>query len=536
MKHINVFVAGSKKLRDYRDKLVLWANRRNYDYRQQNVPLQINVYSFKEVGDNQDAYNRVITEDSDIVAFLVEGVLGDNTQEELAQAKKGYGINHHPTILIFTHDADDKAIAFIRGVMGTRDFSVDFETADELVSKFARRIDKYITTHNLLAKAKEQEPTPTPTPTPKPAPAPAPTPAPTPAPAPVTKPVPTPAPVTKPAPVAHAAAAPAPKPSTGLKKWGIAAAIVLCLIGMVAGWCAGRKYIQHNAEKPVLLIAGGGSVANFIEDKANTDIDSLAYYPDGYYVHLPTKPAWKMLVEEVITEQSKRRYYPICIAATEATDSNFTNAGISQEKFVDYGIVVSCEIGYDSLAVYVAQNSPLFQTHPELATANTISVEMLRTLVFDGSTNVFTTSPESGTRADYCKMFKVEDSELNTHVTNVFSEKTPIAKLNVGEKPYILLGSNYFCLKEDRNSLRKLNVDYTPKSMLVYFMAYKKADGVTIDVNKDADYHVPQLTRDFLAKLRYKGLEKYISPEGNIRVSGLKNVIYKPSDLLPYKK
>lgn len=518
MKHINVFVAGSKKLRDYRDKLVLWANRRNYDYRQQNVPLQINVYSFKEVGDNQDAYNRVITEDSDIVAFLVEGVLGDNTQEELAQAKKGYGINHHPTILIFTHDADDKAIAFIRGVMGTRDFSVDFETADELVSKFARRIDKYITTHNLLAKAKEQEPTPVPTPAPTPTP----------------KPAPAPAPVTKPAPVAHAAAAPAPKPSTGLRKWGIAAALVLCLIGMVGGWCAGRRYIQHNAEKPVLLIAGGGSVANFIENRNNTDIDSLAYYPDGYYVHLPTIPAWKMLVDEVITDQSRRRYYPICIAATPAKDSNFTNSGVPIERFKDNGIVVSCEIGTDSLAVYVAQNSNIFEMHPELAKTNTISVDMLKTMVFDGSTNVFSTSAESGTRADYCRIFNVKDSELVAHVTAVFSEKTPIPDVNDGKKPYILLGSNYFTIKEDHKSLRKLNVDCKPKSMIVYIMAYRKSEnGLT---GAGGDYFIPKITRDFLAKLRYKGLQNYLSPDGRISVSVHGKVIYKPSDLLPCKK
>ena len=39
MININVFVAGSKKLREHRDRLTIWANKKNYDYRRRNEDI-----------------------------------------------------------------------------------------------------------------------------------------------------------------------------------------------------------------------------------------------------------------------------------------------------------------------------------------------------------------------------------------------------------------------------------------------------------------------------------------------------------------
>ena len=474
MKRINIFIAGSKSLRTYREKLVLWANERNYAYRKAHENVRVNMYSFKEVGDDQDTYNKVITEESDVILFLVEGTIGDKTKEELAKAKKAFHKKHRPEIWVFIHNLDNNTMSYIEGAMG-REYAVDFESADDLVNKVSTRVDSYID-HYALKGANSQGTS---------------------------------------------------FKSLVFNKRNIAILLfLLCLLlGYGVGkYCSGSLSTIQNNDKPMLLFAGGGSVANFIEEQEGTQIPSLADYPNGYFVHLPTKSAWKMLVEEVVSLQDARRYYPICISATEATDEDFCSAQISQQMFVDSAIVVSCKLGEDSLAVYAQKDCEFLKRNPECLFSKHISVDKLRELVKSKEMNVFSTSFESGTRAGYCKVLGIENTDLNQYLAGQFSEFSAVSAVSKGDKSYLLLGSQYYTMKAIKNDAVKLTVqsEYA-KPMMIYFMAYRK--------NQDI-YWVPQETLDFLGHLKVHSLDNYVSSDGYIRIKNHEHVIYDESMLL----
>jgi len=461
MKYINIFVAGSKTLDNYRNSLVLWANGKNYKYRKKGNIIQINVYSFKEVGDDQDSYNRSISEDSDITLFLVEGTIGDRTKEELNKAKSSFIDCRRPEIWVFTKRPDHTTSNFLQGALGNN-YSIDFETEDDLVNKVNTRIDDYV---EKLPKRK----------------------------------------------------------NIPFRIWWTV--LLLALFTSILGWAIGNyTNFKDESEKKMLLIAGGGSVTNFIESQTDTNFPVLADYRDGYFLHLPTKSAWTMLVEEVISLQDTRRYYPVCISATEATDEDFCSAQITQKMYLDSAVVVSCKLGMDSLAVYIQKDSKFFTAHPECEKSKRISIQLLKNLVMSKEMNVYSTSFESGTRAGYCKVLGIDNFKLNNYLAGQFSELFPISAVSHNNKPYMLLGSQYYQMNAVKNDAIGLTVESSyAKPMMVYFMAYR----VSHDI-----YKIPEETRVFLGKLKLHSLDDYISKDGTIKIKNHSHVIYNESNLI----
>lgn len=488
MRYINIFVAGSKQLMDYRQQLVLWANHNNYKYRQLSKNVQLNVFSFKEVGDDQDTYNKIITDTSDIVLFLIDGTIGEKTKEELMKAKEGYIHNHHPIIFVFTNNVDNNSIAFLEGALG-RNYSIDFDSCDDLIYKVNDRIEKYIETMELAFDADSK--------------------------------------VISEKPSIHESNDALTVPGKRIKTLCLSSLIAVCMF--FTGWFVSQLYCNHQYSSPgehhpMLLIAGGGSIANFIEEQPGTAIPKLADYPHGYFVHLPTKSAWKMLVEEVVSLQDARRYYPICISATEARDEDLCSAQISQQMFLDSAIVVSAKLGEDSLAVYVQKNCKFLYNNPLCFMNKHISVEQLKELILSKDMNVYSTSLESGTRAGVCKVLGIENSQLGEYLAGQFSENSPLSAVSVGEKPYLLLGSKYYCMNAVKNDAVRLTVqsDYV-KPMMVYFMAYR-ASGDT--------YKIPQETIRFLNHLNLHTLDNCISSDGSIKIKNHDHVIYDEYNLI----
>lgn len=495
MKQINIFMAGSKDLVAYRERLVLWANGKNYDYRRRGENIQINIYSFKEVGDNQDVYNKVISEESDIILFLVERTIGDKTKEELAKAKEGYGRAKRPKIWVFANLLEESAKNYLEGAL-VRDFSIDFNSADNLVYEVNKRMDIYVKEMKM-----EDEPI-----------------------------------------SCH----------TGMlhnikftsKMW----CVIVSAIGMTClftGIGLGKYCYRMNlteesiekAENPMLLIAGGGSVANFIEEQPGTLISNLANYPNGYFVHFPTKSAWKMLVEEVISRQDMIRYYPICISATEATDKDFCSGLITTEMFVDKAIIVSCKLGEDSLAVYLPDTCAFIENNPKCKATKRISVGQLKKLIESKEMNVYSTSFESGTRAGYCHILGIENSKLDEYLAGQFSEHSPYCSISKNKKAFLLLGSQYYQMndvRDDENALR-LTVDTKyVKPMMIYFMAYRFSH----DRFSKGTYEIPEEIIEFLQHLGIKSLDDYIYTEGTkkmIKAKNIEHVIHKVEDLVKRK-
>lgn len=475
MRHVNIFVAGSKTLKTYREKLIIWANGKNYDYRRRGECIQIDIYSFREVGDDQDVYNAVITEKSDIIVFIVEGSIGEKTKEELTKAKEGFNQKKRPEIWVFTNHAEANVITYLEGALG-RKYSVDFDSAEDLVNKVNLRLDNYVD----KMKNIECE---------------------------VYKTI-------------NNIASP--------KRWG--KVVIICLACLLVGLGIGKYsesgmgFTEDKVERPMLLIAGGGSVANFIEEQPETLIPTLADYPNGYFLHLPTKSAWKMLVEEVVSLQDTRRYYPICISAAEATDNDFCSAQISKQMFLDSAIVVSCKLGEDSLAVYVQKGCKFLKDNAECLYTNHISVAQLKDLVESKEMNVYSTSLESGTRAGYCQVLNIDNNKFNEYLAGQFSEYSPISSVSKDNKPYLLLGSQCYQMNAVRDYVMRLTVDTKfVKPMLIYFMAYR----VSHDI-----YKIPKETIDFIHHLKLNSLDDYISFEGTIKIKNHDHVIYGEVDLV----
>ena len=469
MDSINVFIAGAKGLDRYRHDLILWANGKNYDFLKKKVDIQLYIYSFQEVGDDQDIYNKVITEETDIFLLLVEGSIGTKSKEELDKAKNARAINGRPEILVFANNVSTDTNSYLEGSLG-RKYYVDFQSPEDLVNKVNTRIDKYVYS-KVTQSAKRRK--------------------------------------------------------IKLRKtWTYF--IIACLVSLFTGWFVGKHnlgqvYEQINEDKSMLLIAGGGSVANFIEEQAGTLIPRLADYSNGYYVHLPTKSAWKMLVEEVVSLQDTRRYYPICISAAEATDEDFLNAQISQQMYLDSAIIISCKIGEDSLAVYFQKDSKYIKENPQCVLTKQISVENLKNVLISREMNVYSTSIESGTRAGYCKAFGFENVQLGEYLAGQFSENSPLSSISIGNKPYLLLGSKYYGMNSTKNDAIRLTVqsDYV-KPMMVYFMAYRASGDI---------YMIPQETIEFLNHLDFHTLDKYISSDGSIKIKNHNHVIYDERNL-----
>lgn len=468
MKQINIFMAGAKGLHDYRNALVLWANKKNYTYRKDKKNVQLNLCSFSEAGDNQSIYNKLITQSSDIVIFIVEGKLGTKTQRELMLARESLFTNKHPQIWVFTKDPDEKTTTYLEGALGER-YAVDFISSEDLVNKVDDRTDDFMRTLTL--------------------------------------------------------------PPRHLWHWIVAAASV---VAMLIGWyightcapCAPVALEPDSSNQKMLLIAGGGSVANFIEERPGSKIPSLADYPNGYYLHFPTKSAWQMLKEEVVSLQDTRRYYPICISATEATAKDFCDGLITEKEYTDKAIIVSCKLGEDSLAVYVKKDCDFLKRHRSNCNKpNHISIKQLKELIESRSMNVYSTSLGSGTRAEYCKILKYSDAQLSDYLAGPFSESSPMSSIPNNKKDYLLLGSQYYGMTAIKGETARLTVESkSAKPMLIYFMAYKKGNEM---------YYIPNETICLLQELDLTSfINDYVSEDGTVHTRNMHEVIYDTSALL----
>ena len=474
MKNINIFIAGSKNISIYREGLILWSNGKNYTYRDKDRDCQINMYSFKEVGDDQDVYNAVITEKTDIILFVVEGSIGEKTKEELQKAKEGFHQKGHPEIWVFMHQAETNAVNYLEGALG-RKYAVDFESVEDLINKVNVRMDNYLDRMGHQEKTAQRLPS---------------------------------------------------KKSTWTRWASLVLTGLVCLLaGLGIGKCFEETEADEiKAESPMLLIAGGGSVANFIEERPGTLIPTLADYPNGYFLHLPTKSAWKMLVEEVVSLQDTRRYYPICLSATEATDSDFCSAQISQQMFLDSAIVVSCKLGEDSLTVYAQKDCKFLKENAECLYTKHITAEQLKALIESKEMNVYTTSFESGTRAGYCQVLNIDNYKLNEYLAGQFSEFSPESSVSKDSKSYLLLGSQYYQMKSVRDDVVRLTVDVKyAKPMLIYFMAYRLSQDI---------YKIPKVTIEFIHRLQVSSLDEYISSDGTIKIRNHDHVVYSQEDLV----
>ncbi len=502
MKKISIFVAGAKDLELQRLKLKALVNDMNADYLKNNQMIHINVHSYENFeNNNQNAYNHFIVNEADLAIFVLDGRIGEKTELEYLLAAENFRNSGIPKVLVFVKKYDELTpdIAYINGLLKSNsdDYYTTYENDHDLMSLARRSIEALV--DEICSK-----------------------------------------PITS----SHEEKIP------GIKnKFKNENSLYVESIGSSSGTETGkfRNYYKYmtmvllplciflvcmnffpKGPKPHLLIAGGGSAANFIDKYAK---DSLKNFKGGYYVHQPSRNAWSLLSEEVVTKPSVRKYYPICISADTLSNNDLLDIANS-DAFLSVGVVIGVKLGNDTMVVSLENHPGLIsKLSADCLINKRMSVSELSELISDtSSVNIYATNPGSGTRNNYAKYLAKVGFELKDGYLAKFSEDTDLSKIVSSNQPYILLGSKCYQMKDLKGELQDGNamnfilyheddagVEVCMKPIYVYFMAYKNtACGYR-------EYFVPDEILNFLESLDIDYGDKIF--KNKLRVQDLKDVV-----------
>lgn len=450
MKGINIFIAGAKDLKLQRERLKVLATDMNNIFYKQGDEIRLNVTSYENFRNNQCEYNEYICNKADLIIFILDGKIGSYTKEEYLLSIENKRKTGYPQIVVFLKSYKEvtSEIAYINGLLTNEDYYINYDDENDLCHKVETYIRDYIQTYKRKKSGIIDL---------------------------------------------------IRKYTLNFKLWMTLICIVPILLLAII--------FNSNNDNPVLLIAGGGSARNYIELYKGI---TLEQYPSSYYVHMPSSNAWLLLTEEVISPQKNPKYYPLCISASTATEDDFLSI-VSKGHFLEEGSVIEYKLGQDTLSVCIKNDPNIIQalnvnsfTNREIS-----SKELVKLISEHDALNVFSTSPGSGTRNSYERLFNKENIDLDAFCFNQFSEFSDLPSINKNNLPYILLGSRCYVMNDLKgvvatNGAYYLNVfeevngvkEYICKPINLYFMAYKRNNG--------NDLYIPQQTIDFLNSMNCK--------------------------------
>lgn len=152
MRQISVFIAGSKKLTEERNRLKILANNLNVKYFNSSSELSLNMSSFEDLGDNQNGYDNWIRERADWVIFVIDGEMGGITEKELKIAAEVFRINGRPKISTFVRVANKDSQKYYEfentynkyQKQYDLDYYIEYSSLDNLEVKAKERIDELV--------------------------------------------------------------------------------------------------------------------------------------------------------------------------------------------------------------------------------------------------------------------------------------------------------------------------------------------------------------------------------------------------------
>jgi len=253
MKKIKIFIAGSKELMQERNQIKVLANDLNSKYSVKDI--LVIIHSYEHFDDKQDEYNRFIEQEADIVIFILDGRIGDKTEEEFLRATDALNKKHRPQVMVFLHDFKEitpdiaRIQGLIKGRLGDR-YYIDYSSLAELKAKADDRITRYIDNCGKEAvgsilSAKE----------------------------------------------ATANTEAEEKKNSVSRKVKIMLYSMFGLIIILSGLLLSNLFSSSD----LIIFAGGGSVRNYIKETRNVDIVG---YPHSVYANLASGSAWALLSEE----------------------------------------------------------------------------------------------------------------------------------------------------------------------------------------------------------------------------------------------
>lgn len=433
-KQVSIFVAGAKALVNERNALKALSHELNTKYNEDGVDVFVEMKTYEEFKDNQQVYNEYIVNVADIAVFVLDGCIGDRTKDELIKAVEAYKNKQLPEIIVFLKHYDEETseigqvLDLLETLFGQDYYYVEYSDMDDLKTQTRTRIERIIN------------------------------------------------------PVQHI---------QGLKKsrWAIAllSAAVLILAGLLGWqnfrkdapptWSAAAVEADSVQSDSIILFAGGGSVATFLEEKLHVDLSDI---PNSVFARMPSGNAWQLLAEEVTNPQVRKvKFYPVCVSAAEAKESDFVldadsdSYDMISRVFYERARIVSYYLGSERLTVYVSNHALEKESMRLFKNKDSLSKDELLTLLKkhgeDGIT-VYATKEKSGTAKAYEDFAGITVNNYAKYTENSFE--------NSFKEDYIILSSEFFMPKvlRSKGNYKAYNLkgttakNYPRKDMFVYFV------------------------------------------------------------------
>lgn len=253
---------------------------------------------------------------------------------------------------------------------------------------------------------------------------------------------------------------------------------------------------------PLLVIMGGGSVWNYINEK--TKFDSLSWTGDNprnyRYVYLPmaSGKTWPQIGELRSVEKTDINHYPyhlVLLSATKANPDKMIPEKTQQINFRgDRGYVEEIKVGQNQLQIAVRKDIDIDKYLEQVDGKKMISIPELVRFMKEKKPVIYSTNKESGTYNRYDSLFKAHAFDMDTEaewISFIDGQKG----YDYADTTYIVLGADTYNAKHNDNVDKYYVMDENSKRILtndlyVYFMVFKGF--------KDGDYSIPTVVRCFL--------------------------------------
>lgn len=465
MAELKIFIAGSKELKAERNGIKIIANDLSSLYGSKGIHLT--AHSYEHFDEDQDSYNRFITQEADIVIFILDGYIGSKTEEEFVAATNSFHDNKRPEIMIFMREYDGKSLTpdiarvqgLIMGSLGSGKYHVDYSSLDDLKAKAKERIMRYInkceaelennsgkTAHVNGVGCKDS--------------------------------------------LADGGTA---GKATLMRRILYGSSLLVMLVLLVFfGW----NYFAGNTQQGVkdgqamLVFSGGGSVADYIRNMTDGAVD-VKRYDGSIYINLPSGSAWTLLLEEAV-RWNEERMQPFASVVLSADRIDSVQIDYKVQNIRSQACITGYFLGHDTLAVFVEKDFAVsYGLLGGDGKENLISAKEFADLikyVKDNKDNVrlYTTNKSSGTLRKFQRVVDCIRDDVNfddmldkeeSHPFYQDSSSDYLYMLN-GEvrRPFIMLGSeNYYARKAGNYCKFNIYSDdkVVAKEMYIYFMAYR---------------------------------------------------------------
>lgn len=146
MRDVNIFIAGATALAPQRLKLKAFISDLNHKLRDEGKDICFHVSSYETFGNDQERYNKWISEKADLVIFVLKDKIGKYTENEYLLAKTQQSTKGIPDVLVMlnSYEKITPEVAYINGLMKGDKYYVTYNNDDDLILQTKGYLENYI--------------------------------------------------------------------------------------------------------------------------------------------------------------------------------------------------------------------------------------------------------------------------------------------------------------------------------------------------------------------------------------------------------